>query len=371
MTYDDADARAKEEDRRRGAGPSTTTRDAIARDRGSGGRARRARAPGPGTARGGALVRGARAGEGRGGARSARGVDGGHGGGGRGDGRGDDRAHASVSPAVVARGLARHSHRDGAGGTRGRERERGSANGRARARTATRPGRGSARAAGGRRGLNRRSRRCANSVVTCRGAAGSSAVKQLGTSIALPLKSRRLRAGGAPALPPPHGDADACPPRARGSSPRARAAFPSGASSSSRAPRPPRAAFGTWTLEEMGAALGAPSWIAPRRGASADPRTPRDVRGALPPLRAHAERLRRDARDRSSPEMEAALGLAPGGSETTRSRRSTSPAPSAPGPTRVLAANYGGHQFGEWAGQLGDGRDHPGRDPRASPRGYL
>lgn len=97
----------------------------------------------------------------------------------------------------------------------------------------------------------------------------------------------------------------------------------------------------------------------PGERASADPRTPRDVRGALHSPCAPTPSASGATPEIAlvSPEMEAALGLAPGEiRDNPLAAEYLAGAVALPGRRKPYAANYGGHQFGEWAGQLGDGR---------------
>ena len=97
----------------------------------------------------------------------------------------------------------------------------------------------------------------------------------------------------------------------------------------------------------------------PGERASADPRTPRDVRGALHSPCAPTPSASGATPEIAlvSPEMEAALGLAPGEiRDNPLAAEYLAGAVALPGRRVSYAANYGGHQFGEWAGQLGDGR---------------
>ena len=152
----------------------------------------------------------------------------------------------------------------------------------------------------------------------------------------------------------------AAPPRRRGRRPGARGAPPRWRArdpciSSGRVPRfCPRS--GGLTLEELGARLENTFAEELPGDPSASPE-PRQVRWALHSPCAPTPTGAAPALAMFSDEMALFLGLAPDElADNPLAAEYLSGNAPLPGSGRPYAQNYGGHQFGEWAGQLGDGR---------------
>lgn len=112
-----------------------------------------------------------------------------------------------------------------------------------------------------------------------------------------------------------------------------------------------------WTLEEMGAGMSS-TFVdeLPGDPVKNDP-TPREVRGALHSMVQPTPSGAAPELVMVSPEVEALLHLMPSELEDNPlAAEYLSGNARLPGATKPYAQNYGGHQFGQWAGQLGDGR---------------
>jgi len=111
------------------------------------------------------------------------------------------------------------------------------------------------------------------------------------------------------------------------------------------------------TLEEMGAGMGS-TFVDELPGDLSNNGAAREVRGAVySTVRCTPAGGGEPKLVMVSSQVEALLGLAPGELEDNPlAAEYLSGNVMLPGESKAYAQNYGGHQFGEWAGQLGDGR---------------